>query len=217
MLMNMNAIEFNSFLITVPKLDSKQYMLLRHLLSSIQNPHDQNNVFFMSINLFPNMDENELKALLKRNIEITVVNKKTGVWSNFHVINDIEINKDRIYFTPAKLIREIVDASERSQKKSFLRYILFNGIRFKQTLLLIDHILKQPKPFFEVSVSDLKKIFELSEETYKNYNTFKVRVIDKAVKEINEKTSLRVEYNVTGKKGKKIEKLTFEFYDKGEI
>lgn len=217
MLMNMNTIEFNSFLITVPKLDSKQYMLLRHLLSSIQNPHAENDVFFMSINLFPNMDENELKKLLKRNIEITVVNKKTGVWSNFHVINDIEINNDRIYFTPAKLIREIVDASERSQKKSFLRYILFNGIRFKQTLLLIDHILKEPKPFFEVSVSDLKKIFELSEETYKNYNTFKVRVIDKAVKEINEKTSLRVEYNVTGKKGKKIEKLTFEFYDKGEI
>lgn len=217
MLMNINTIEFKNFLITVPKLDNNQYTLLRQLLLSIQKNNYENNMHFMSINLFPRINDKELKKLLKKNIEITVVNKETKVWSNFHVINDIEIDKNKIYFTPAKLIREIIQTSEKNTKKSFLKYILFNGIRFKQTLLLIDYILKQEKSFFEISVSDLKKIFEFSEDKYKNYNTFKVRVIDRAVKEINEKTSLYVEYEVTKKIGKKIENLMFKFYNKGSI
>lgn len=215
MLMNVNTIKFKNFLITIPKLDDKQYMLLRYLLSSIQKKQVENDVFFMSISLFPNIKQIELKELLKQNIEITVINKETDTWSNFYVINDIEIKKDRIYFTPARIIKEIVHASEKSTKKSFLRYMLFNGIRLKHTLLLIDFILNQETSYFEISVTDLKKVFELEDWQYINYYAFKVKVIDRAVKEINEKTSLYVEYRISKKEWKKVVNLMFTFYDRG--
>jgi len=219
MLMNINSIEFKKFEIAVPKLSKDQYMLLRTLFMSIQSPkNNTKDGLFMSVDLFQNQNQKQLQDLLKKNIEITVTNKETQSWTCFHVINDIAIEDQKIFYTPAKIIQEIIDESDKkSQKKSFLKYILFNGIRYKQTLLLIDYILKQDKPFFEISIIDLKKVFELTEDQYKNFSTFRNSVINRVIKEITDKTSLSVKYEITKRERKKIVELSFNYYMRGDV
>lgn len=214
MLMNVNTINFNSFKIDIPKIDKDQYMLLRLLLRAVEERQTKQSSYFISIDLFPNTTKQKLQNLLKKNIEISVTNKASNTWCNFYVMNDIEISGNKIFFTPAKIIKDIVLESSTTSKKAFLKYILFNGIRHKQTLLLLDYLLRHNKPYFEIEVIELRRILELSKEQYKNFNALKRFVIERAVKEINTKTSINIEYEVTKREGRKVTTLSFTYYSK---
>jgi plasmid replication initiation protein len=212
--MNVNTINFNSFQIEIPKISKEQYFLLRLLLKAVEERQIKQNSYFISIDLFQKTSKKKLQNLLQNNIEIIVKNKASGNWCWFSVMNNIEITKDKIYFTPATVIKEIILESHTSSKKAFLKYILFNGIRHKQTLLLLDYILKLNKSFFEISIKDLRIVFELQLDQYKNFNSLKNFVIERAVKEINEKTSLNIEYEITKKEGRKVIAVSFTYYSK---
>jgi len=205
--MNINTIEFRDFFITVPKLNKQQYLLLRYLPIAINNKSDS--TYFMDADLF-SLEKKDLQNLLKKNIEITVVSKTRESWSIFNVLNDIEIKDGRIYFTPAKIIKEIITESISSPKNSYLKYILLNGIRRKQTLLLIDYLVKlDNQGYFKITVVNLKHIFELQETQYKNWYAFKTSILDKVVNEINERTNYFISYEIaqTGSKRKVVELL----------
>lgn len=212
MVMNNNTIQFSQYFIEVPKMHDNQYLLLRYILMTIEKNQTSTSNYFIARNLFDNLDEKELETLLKKNIEITVRSDKS--WSNSHVINDILIKEDKIFFRPANIIREIILQSTSSSKLSFLKYILFNGIRHKQTLLLLDYILKLDDYMFKTTIEDLKKILELREDQYKNFYALQKSIIDKAIKEINEKTSITIEYTITRKERKKVAELSFKYYTK---
>ncbi len=214
MVMNNNTIQFSQYFIEVPKMHDNQYLLLRYILMTIEKNQTSTSSYFIARNLFDNLDEKELETLLKKNIEITVRSRVDKSWSNFHVINDILIKEDKIFFRPANIIREIILQSTSSSKLSFLKYILFNGIRHKQTLLLLDYILKLDDYMFKTTIEDLKKILELREDQYKNFYALQKSIIDKAIQEINEKTSITIEYTITRKERKKVAELSFKYYTK---
>ena len=63
----------------------------------------------------------------------------------------------------------------------------------------------------EIDVEDLK--FILTAEGYKNFNMFRQRVLDKAVKEINEYSDIEVIYTEE-KSGRKVSTIHFDLREK---
>ncbi len=189
-------------------------MLLRLLLRAIEERQTKQSSYFISIDLFPNITKQKLQNLLKKNIEFSVTNKAANTWCNFYVMNDIEICENKIFFTPAKIIKDIVLESNASSKKAFLKYILFNGIRHKQTLLILNYLLRLNKNYFEIEVIELRRVLELTKDQYKNFNALKKFVIERAVKEINEQTSITTAYQVVKREGRKVTTLSFTYYSK---
>ena len=212
MFMNKNTITFNNFLIEIQKITDDQYSLLKYVLMTIEKKQVDDKGYFISIDLFRHMSSKELKLLFKKNIEITVTNKKDKEWFHFNVINDIKMKDSKIYFRAANIVREIILDPNSSSSLSFLKCILFYGIRHNQTLLLLDHILRLKEFYFDISVDDLKEILELAPNQYTNFSTLRRSVIDKAIIEINKKTSLSVEYDISRRKGKKVIGLTFKYF-----
>jgi len=214
MVMNNNRLEFNKTIIEVPKIRDEQYLLLRYILMTIEKTQTDDNSYFINTNLFSSFSTEELYILLKRNIEITVIDKEDGTWMNFHVINDIILKKDKIFFRPANIVRANILNKNTKSSITFLNYILFNGIKHKQTLLLLDYIVKLTEYTFELTIIDFKKLLELKVDQYKNFHQLEEHIIKRALKEINEKTAITLNYEVTRKERKKVVGLTFSYFKK---
>ena len=94
-------------------------------------------------------------------------------------------------------------------KENFTQYELYNilALRGKYTIRLYEFF-KSYSFMHEkkVEINELKNV--LQAEHYINYKDFRNRVLDKAVKEINEYTDIEVSYT-TENKGKKVIALTF--------
>ena len=216
MFMNKNTIEFNDFTLDIPKISKEQYTLLRHILITIEKNQQINNSYYITLNIFKNMSLDKLIELLKLNIKFSISCKKTNSWYGSDVINDIKIVEDKIFFHPASILSEIVLDSKKSSKHAYLKYILFNGIRFKQTLLFLDYMLKLDTNNFTIEVAELKKILELKDSQYHYYSSFNVSVIARIIEDINTKTNYHISYEATKKKeGKTIISLEFDFFNKG--
>lgn len=214
MFMNKNTIEFNDFTLDIPKISKEQYFLLRHVLITIEKNINVNKSYFITSNIFKDMPFDKLVELLKTNIKLSITDKNNNSWYGSDAINDIEIVEDKIFFRPASILREIVLNSKESSKHAYLKYILFNQIRYKQTLLFIDNMLKQKDNHFTIEVAELKKVLELKPTQYKNFNAFNASVIDRIVTDINTKTTYHISYETTKKKnGKKIISLTFDYFN----
>ena len=211
--MNKNTIEFKEFKLDIPKISKEQYVLLRHILMSIEKNSNVNNSYCITSGIIPHMTFIELIELLKTNIKLSIMYTNKNEWYGTDVINDISIVDGKIFFRPATILVEIVQNSKNSKKHAYLKYILFNGIRYKQTLLFLDYMLNLDKNIFTVEVDMLKKILEL-ENQYKNYNAFKGSVIDKIIEDINTKTNFHISFVTEKKKnGRKIISLTFDYYN----
>jgi len=214
MFMNKNTIEFNNFTLDIPKISKEQYFLLRHILITIEKNINVDKSYFITSSIFKDMSFDELVSLLKTNIKLSITDKNKNSWYGSDAINDIEIEEDKIFFRPASILREIVLNSKKSSKHAYLKYILFNGIRYKQTLLFIDFMVKQTSNNFTIEVSELKRVLELKPTQYKNFNAFNASVVARIVEDINTKTNYHISYTTSTKKnGKKIISLTFDFYN----
>jgi len=96
-------------------------------------------------------------------------------------------------------------------KEKFTRYSLLHAMRFRSTYSLrIYELLKSYEGLGQRSflLSDLRRILGIDEDEYKLYADFRRKVIDHACNEINNKTDLRVTYEVQ-KKGKSVNKIKF--------
>lgn len=71
----------------------------------------------------------------------------------------------------------------------------------------------KPKEPLLITVTDLKKQLQLTQKSYEAYSLVKAKVIDVAVKEINEMTDLNVEWEAQ-RVGRKVENLFFTISDK---
>jgi len=214
MFMNKNTIEFNDFILDIPRISDEQYILLRHTLIAIEKNKKEHNSYYMRLDIFKNMPFNKLITLLKTNIKISITDSKKNNWYGSDVIHDIEVIEDKIFFRPATILREIVFDSKKSSKHAYLKYILFNGIRYKQTLLFIDYMLKLDTNSFTIEVKELKEVLELKENQYKNFNAFNASVVARIIEDINTKTNYHISYKTTKKKnGKKIISLEFDFFN----
>jgi len=213
--MNKNTIEFNDFTLDIPKLNKEQYMLLRHILITIRKNQQINNSYYITLNIFKNMSLSKIIELLKQNIKLSISCKKTNSWYGTDIVNDIKIVENKIFFRPASIMHEIVLESKKSKKHAYLKYILFNGIRFKQTLLFLDYVIKLDTNNFTIEVAELKKILELKDSQYQYYSSFNASVIARIIEDINTKTNYHISYHTAKKKnGKTIISLEFCFFNK---
>lgn len=63
---------------------------------------------------------------------------------------------------------------------------------------------------FEISIDDLREMFDLNTKAYERYHNLKAKVIDVAVSEINKSGTMKIDYRVTQKEGKKITHIRFD-------
>ena len=213
MFMNKNTIEFKEFNLEIPKITEAQYTLLRHVLFAIEKNVNMGKRYYIRSDILEDLPFDKLVELLKTNLKISITDIKNNTWYGTNVINDIELKEDKIFFRPANILREIILNAKESPRHSYLKYILFNGIRYKQTLLFIDYMLKQKSMRFTIDVQDLKEVLELAPTQYRNFNAFKASVVDRIVEDINSKTTYRITCDTKKiKNGKRIISLTFEYY-----
>ncbi|PWJ53429.1 replication initiator protein [Dyadobacter jejuensis] len=112
-----------------------------------------------------------------------------------------------------KIIPYLVDL-----KRNFTSFQLFCVLSMKSKYakwLYLQFSRWKDKGRISFEIDELKYLLKLKDpkgkesEQYKSWSTFKEKVIDIAVKQINDKSDLHIQYSVT-KKGKKINRISFE-------
>jgi len=216
MFMNRNSLVFNDLIIDIPKIDEQQYLLLRHVFIVIDKNKTKNKSYYLPTEVFSHMDNENLIELLKTNIKLSIYDKKSQEWYISDIINDIKVEDDKIFFRPATILRDIILEANTSPKNTYVKYLLFNGIRYKPSLLFIDYILTLGGNKLVIDVQDLKEILEMP-DMYWNFNALNATVISRIIEDINTKTSYKISYSVEkeniGSRKKKIT-LTFDYYNR---
>jgi len=103
-------------------------------------------------------------------------------------------------------------------KERYTKYSLLHVIRLRSAYSVrIYELLKQVELFQERSfvLTDLRKLLGIKEDEYKLYADFRRKVLEHSIKEINEKTDLRLSYE-TEKRGRGVNKIKFLINSKGE-
>lgn len=103
-------------------------------------------------------------------------------------------------------------------KNQFTSYRLSNILSLKSaySIRLYELIKKwQHLGKWECSVNHLKLHMGATTSTFDRYNLFKVRVLELAIKELNEKTDINISFEEI-KKGRKIEIISFKIYQNPE-
>lgn len=97
-------------------------------------------------------------------------------------------------------------------KEHFTQYELFNilSLKSKHAIRLFELFKSYSyKHYISFEIEEFRKLLHIDTVTYKNFNNLKVKVLDKAIGEINEYTELNIEYK-TITKGRKV--IEIEFY-----
>jgi Initiator Replication protein len=119
---------------------------------------------------------------------------------SYSVIPDIEYKKNKGDLTldlNRKLVEKVLDI-RNNENFSFLKrhlYLLQNGHAIKIFPYLVSW---KNRGMVELTVDHFKKIFGYDTEGYSLFNKLKIRVIEPAIKEITEKTTLDVTYKLIG-------------------
>ena len=214
MSMNKNTIEFNDFTLDIKKINKDQYTILRQVFIAIDKKQMIDNTYYFLSDIFEQKTFDTLIKILKTNVNFSIIDNKNDEWYGSNIINDIKLIKNKIYFRPASILREIILQSKYSPKHSHLKHILFNGIRYKSSLLFLDYMFSLEKNFFTLELLEFKKIVELKETQYKNFNALKASVIDRIIDDINTKTTYHIECKSnTLPNKKKVISVTFNYYN----
>ena len=212
--MNKNIIEFDEFTLDIKKINKEQYTLLRQVFMAIEKNRTIDKSYYFLSDIFGKKSFIEVVELLKTNVKLSIIDNKNNEWYGSDMINDIKLIENKIYFRPASILREIVLQSKHSSKHSHLKYILFNGIRYKPSLLFLNYIFNVNEDMFTLSLSELKKIVELKETQYKNFNALNASVLNRIIDDINTKTTYHIEYKPnTIPNKKKVISVTFSYYN----
>lgn len=104
-------------------------------------------------------------------------------------------------------------------KEHFTEYELYNilALKSKHSIRLFELFKSYSyQNYVSFEVEEFKKLLHINSTTYKNFNNLKVKVLEKAILEINKYTELEVEYK-TIKKGKKIVEIIFHIKKKDSL
>jgi hypothetical protein len=147
--------------------------------------------------------ENYYKNILNSLYEmqnLTVKYETDEKIGSYSVIPDIEYKKNKGDLTldlNRKLVEKVLDI-RNNENFSFLKrhlYLLQNGHAIKIFPYLVSW---KNRGMVELSIEHFKKIFGYDTEGYSLFNKLKIRVIEPAIKEITEKTTLDVTYKLIG-------------------
>lgn len=161
-------------------------------------------------------DNNELKmalkALVSLVIEYNILGKEKYEWWAFPFLSLVKItgqrrwNTARVHF---EFPTPILEAIKRPSMYVKLNMFIWRGLNSKHSLALYE-ILKDYQNIgrIRIEVDNFKKLVGIEPEQYKIFTMLKKRIIDTAVDEINEKTDLKVVYDLE-KEGRKITAIVF--------
>lgn len=96
-------------------------------------------------------------------------------------------------------------------KKNFTEYEIYNILMLKgKHSIRLFELFKSYSYMHYISfkIDEFRKILCIDTVTYKNFNNLKVKVLDKAIAEINKYTELEVEYKAI-RKGRKVIEIAF--------
>ena len=157
--------------------------------------------------------KNNIRVLQDMRVEYNVLNKgKNIVWSSFHLMAGVEINKDGIIkFNFAFQVLELI------QNPSIYAYLdlrIIKQLDNKHSISLYE-ILKDYINLKSITfeIEEFKKAIDLKETQYKRFNGLREFVLDPAIEEINTKTDLKVSYEKISQ-GRKVTHLKFFISEK---
>lgn len=104
-------------------------------------------------------------------------------------------------------------------KEHFTEYELYNilALKSKHSIRLFELFKSYSyQSYISFEIEEFRKLLCINTVTYKNFNNLKVKVLEKAIIEINKYTELEVEYK-TIKKGKKIIEIVFDIKKKNSL
>lgn len=117
--------------------------------------------------------------------------------------------------TISKHISEIVTKRSTFRLEQATQLRNQHAIRFFE----IFHIMIDPETQegeWEVTVEEIKDLLEIH-DLYPRWVDFKRRVIIEAVRQINANTSLRVDWDIAGKEGKRITAVKFTIFESSQL
>jgi plasmid replication initiation protein len=159
----------------------------------------------------------------KISIDTSPLDKNKGIWASFSLFTGVIINKETrvvsIEFNPR--LAELLKAFQRIYSKIYLHDLGRLQGRYSIHLFEIATTYsflkgKQGNPcdtwYFEMTIEELRKIFSLQCDMYKETKQLKQKILDRALDEIN-KAGLGVELSVVSEKQGRIV-FQYKFYCK---
>lgn len=104
-------------------------------------------------------------------------------------------------------------------KKHFTEYELYNilALKSKHSIRLFELFKSYSyQSYISFNIEKFRKLLYIDTVTYKNFNNLKVKVLNRAIEEINKYTELEVEYK-TITKGRKVIEIAFHIDKKGTL
>jgi len=162
--------------------------------------------------------KNQFRKLSEISIEFNYLNKdKQETWQKMTFLASVEffLGTGKIEFEfSKKLIERII----KPKMYSALNIVLIAGLRSSYSVILYeflrDYLSEIPSkhsiPF--LTINQLKELMGININEYKLFQNFKVRVLDVAIKEINEKADISCNYKLIKMSGKGQKITGVQFY-----
>lgn len=132
-------------------------------------------------------------------------------WIVGHFLSSIEAMGDgsvELIFDP-KLIKYFTGLTERYTYLEIQTLLTFSSIYSIRIFNLLKQHKTRTKTF---NIEKLKEMLLITNK-YKNFSDFKRYVIEPAIKDINEHSTMKVSYETDGTRGKKVSEITFTCVD----
>lgn len=105
-----------------------------------------------------------------------------------------------------KTIYRLEQATQLRSKHAIRYYEIFQ--------LLVDH--KTQEGEWQISVTELKNIFEITDSDYPRWSDFRRRVVVEPIRQINKNTSMNIEFDVV-KNGREVVGLVFTLFESKQL
>lgn len=214
----------SSFIQTSSSLSLSQNKLINAIIYIVKDQLKRNpeqKIFVCNLGILKRLagisgtDNNQLKAALRglvtSAIEYNILWKDKEKRGMFTFVSDVEIEVETIGFSSIlkiELPTRVVEAIKRPRIYANINLLVTRSLSskhaFKLYELLMDYI-----NLWKINISypELRKVFWTPDKVYAWFDMWKRRVLNKSVKELNEKTDLNISYDIE-RIGKKVSSIT---------
>ena len=159
--------------------------------------------------------EYSLESTLRKLLNKTIIMRHKSTEDKMYAVEEtvlvsyFKITKEEIKFEFSSWVRERILAVNNVY---IMKLPIIASFVSGYTVTLFEQ-LEQRRDFrkWNTNIEDLRKIYGLEEEKYKNFSDFRKYVIEKGVTEINKKSNYVLTYEFT-KKGRRIDKIIFTWH-----
>ena len=148
-----------------------------------------------------NNDYNHVINCIKKMQQISIEFENEKIIKGFSVIPQYTYEKGDKMMTLdiRKELAQAVLSVKKSENFSFLKKYLFRLNNAQAIKFFPFFISWRNKGVVQMNLESFKEKFDCNTEGYKKFNNLKLRVLEPAIKEINDKTDLLVSYKTLGK------------------